>query len=100
MFAKMGLSTKLYLGFGAVVAVIIALCGFLYLKLKSVEALEKIITGDCLPGMASVGRLESLAREIYERVPEHINSRDAAAKLAFEAEMAKMHNQFNDELKG
>ncbi|MEO6094786.1 MAG: hypothetical protein ABIW76_03565, partial [Fibrobacteria bacterium] len=73
MFAKMGLSTKLYAGFAAVLSVFLALGGFLFIKLESVSLQERIITQDCLPGTATIGRLASVARENYELVPEHIN---------------------------
>jgi methyl-accepting chemotaxis protein len=99
MFAKMGLSAKLYAGFAAVLSVFLALGGFLFAKLDSVSAQEKIITGDCLPGTATIGRLASVARENYELVPEHINARDDAGKDAVEAEMAKWREAINSAYK-
>ncbi|MDB5047347.1 MAG: methyl-accepting chemotaxis sensory transducer [Fibrobacteres bacterium] len=99
MFAKMGLSAKLYLGFGAVLAVFLTLGGYLFTKLQSVDALEKIITGDCLPGMASVSKIVSLARENYELIPEHIIAKDLAGKQAVEAQMLAYRGKMDEELK-
>ena len=87
MFAKMGLAGKLYFGFGAVLVVQLLLGGFLYQRLGSVESLEKIITADCLPGMAAVARIQVLARENFELVPEHIMAKDAKARETAEARM-------------
>src|SRR4051812_41469823 len=72
MFSKMGLRAKLYFGFGTVLAIIMALGVFVYVKLGSVANLEKLITGDCLPGMAKMAEIETLSRARYELVPEHL----------------------------
>jgi methyl-accepting chemotaxis protein len=95
MFTKLGLGAKLNLGFGAVLAVFLGLGATLYVKLQSVGALEKIITGDCLPGIADVGRLQYLARENYELVPEHIMAHDKASKDAVEARMAELNGEID-----
>jgi methyl-accepting chemotaxis protein len=99
MFAKLGLSAKLYLGFGAVLAVFLALGGFLFTKLKEVQRLEQTITGDCLPGIASVSRMVSFARANFEMIPEHINTRDAAGKDAVENEMKRVSDLQEAEMK-
>src|SRR3954467_614199 len=88
MFAKMGLRAKLYFGFGTVLAIILALGAFIYTKLGSVRELEKLITGDCLPGMAKMAEVETLARARYELVPEHLMAHDAAGKQDVENRMA------------
>lgn len=95
MFVKMGLSAKLYAGFTAVLLVFLALGAVLYRELGEVAVLEKVITGDCLPGTATIGRLASVARENYELIPQHINARDDAGKDAVEAEMAVWRDAIN-----
>jgi methyl-accepting chemotaxis protein len=99
MLARMGLSAKLYSGFAAILMVILALGGFLYKKLGEVAVLEKIITSDCLPGTAAVANIQSVARENYEMIPEHINAKDIAGKDAVEAEMLKKRAATNEAYK-
>ncbi|MDB5103458.1 MAG: methyl-accepting chemotaxis sensory transducer [Fibrobacteres bacterium] len=99
MFAKMGLAGKLYFGFGAVLLVQLCLGGFLYRKLQSVDGFEKIITGDCLPGVASIGKLESMAKSNFESLSAHLLAQDPAAKDAVEAEMAKRSAEIDGILK-
>jgi len=70
MFSKLGLRGKLYFGFGMVVAIILGLGVFIYMKMATVRMLEKLVTGDCLPGMASMAQVEGMARQGYEMVPE------------------------------
>jgi methyl-accepting chemotaxis protein len=88
MFAKMGLAGKLYSGFAAVLLVQLMLGAFLYQKLHSVGKFEKLITADCLPGMAAVAKIQVLARENFELIPEHILAKDAKTREAVEARMA------------
>ncbi len=89
MFAKMSLSAKLYLGFGAVLVVLLSLGGFLFTRLQEVGKLQKIITGDCLPGVAAIGSLETAANNHFEFLSQHLLSQDAAKKDAVEGSMAK-----------
>jgi methyl-accepting chemotaxis protein len=89
MFAKMGLAGKLYFGFGAVLVVQLLLGGFLYRKLQSVSKLEKIITADCLPGVAAIGEMASAAKSQFGGLAEHLLAQDDAAKNAVEAGMEK-----------
>jgi methyl-accepting chemotaxis protein len=87
MFAKMGLAGKLYSGFAAVLLIQLLLGAFLYQKLHSVGTFEKLITADCLPGMAAVAKIQVLARENFELIPEHILAKDAKTREAVEARM-------------
>ena len=89
MFAKMGLSAKLYFGFGAVLLVFLLLSGFIFQRLQSVSKLEKIITGDCLPGVDAIGKMKSAAQSHFENLSRHLLSQDAASKDAVEGQMEK-----------
>ena len=87
MFSKLGLRAKLYFGFGTVLAIILGLGAFIYAKLGTVKDLEKLITGDCLPGMAKMADIATLSRARYELIPEHLLARDAAGRKEVEARM-------------
>lgn len=95
MFQRLGLTAKLYSGFGAVLVLISALCAFLLHKFSRVSTMETRITSECIPGLASIGKLLSVSRENFELLPEHINARDSAGKAAIEQEMLKHRAAIN-----
>jgi methyl-accepting chemotaxis protein len=81
-----------------VLAIILALGAFVYAKLGSVRDLEKLITGDCLPGMAAMADIETLARQGYEMVPEHLLAHDAATQQEIEKHMAASKSELDQAL--
>ncbi len=95
MFSRLGLSSKLYLGFGLVLALFGCLAVFLHAKLGDVGSLEKNINANCIPGLTGIGRIQTLARENFELVPEHVNARDAAARAKVEQAMLANRESVN-----
>ncbi len=89
MFAKLGLSAKLYIGFGAVLLVFLGLSGFVYQKLAGIRTLEKVITGDCLPGVATIGLLESKSLQNFENLSEVLLTKESAGQDDVEKESGK-----------
>ncbi|MDQ3000946.1 MAG: methyl-accepting chemotaxis protein [Fibrobacterota bacterium] len=63
MFKGLGLSAKLYLGFGCVLAVSAALGIFAYTRLVVIEGAANAITKDCLPGVISINKVNALAKD-------------------------------------
>ncbi|MDB5051678.1 MAG: methyl-accepting chemotaxis sensory transducer [Fibrobacteres bacterium] len=63
MLKSLGLSGKLYIGFGCVVFIAAALGVFAYTRLLAINASSTIITKDCLPGVLAIGKINSLAKD-------------------------------------
>jgi len=99
MFSKMGLRAKLYFGFGTVLAIILMLGAFIFVKLGSVKELEKLITGDCLPGMAAMADIETLARQQQDLIPQFLLAKDADTRKKIESDMADLNVQLDKGLK-
>jgi hypothetical protein len=78
---------RLTFGFGAVIAIVMALSGFVVLKLADINDAAHIIVNDSLPGIQHMMRAESLARQNMVATLQHIVSADEAKKLAIEEEM-------------
>ena len=63
MFKGFGLSAKLYLGFGCVLAISAALGVFAYTQLVVINTSSEAITKDCLPGVISINKINALAKD-------------------------------------
>jgi methyl-accepting chemotaxis protein len=90
MFARLGLSAKLYLGFALVLSLFLGLAVFLQSRLQSVKVLEKEINFDCIPGMTTIGQAESQIRAGFGLVLELVNARSDAERAGVESEILKI----------
>jgi methyl-accepting chemotaxis protein len=87
MFSKLSLSMKLYLGFAAMLVVTAALGVFLHLKLNAIDKWKQIILVDCLPGVESINKMESVVKEEFSLTQEHILANSAKEIQSVEGEM-------------
>jgi methyl-accepting chemotaxis protein len=63
MFKNLGLSAKLYLGFASVLVITAALGIFAYTRLVMIKGASDAITKDCLPGIISINKINSLNKD-------------------------------------
>ncbi|MEO6095797.1 MAG: methyl-accepting chemotaxis protein [Fibrobacteria bacterium] len=92
MFKNLSLSAKLYFGFGSVLAIATALGVFAYTRLVKIQDSSTIITKDCLPGIISISKINSLAKDNMRWTQAAILA-DGKDEIAAEKEKIKANVQ-------
>ncbi|HKP96764.1 MAG TPA: MCP four helix bundle domain-containing protein, partial [Fibrobacteria bacterium] len=82
------LSAKLYLGFGSVLVISAALGVFAFTRLLIINKASAAITQDCLPGILSISKVNSLAKDNL-RWTNGVILADTKAEVAAEEEKIK-----------
>jgi methyl-accepting chemotaxis protein len=99
MFKGMGLSGKLYAGFGMVLLIATALGTFAYTRLTQIDGKSRNITSDCLPGIFTAEEIQKRAVSLLLLPAKHILAQDKGEMDAIEAEMAKLKDEIGKLLK-
>jgi methyl-accepting chemotaxis protein len=99
MFKGMGLSGKLYAGFGAVLLIATVLGAFAYTRLTIIDAKSRAITADCLPGVFIAEEIQRRAVSLLLLPAKHILAQDKPEMDAIEGEMGKLKDEIGKLLK-
>jgi methyl-accepting chemotaxis protein len=84
MLKGTGLSTKLYLGFAAVLAVSASLGLYAQSQLRKITVLEELITSDCLPGVYEIEEIKSMMIRNQTNTLKHILAASPEEKESFD----------------
>jgi len=99
MFKGMSLSSKLYLGFAAVLLIASALGIFAYSRLIKIGGRARFITADCMPGGFLAEEIEMKAQELLLLPAKHILSQDKGEMEAIEARTTALKTEIDKSLK-
>jgi methyl-accepting chemotaxis protein WspA len=69
---------RIIFGFSAVMAIMMGLTTFAYLRLRDIEAQAAVLRSDLIPGLYIVGRLKAVSVETYTATQQHILEEDPA----------------------
>jgi methyl-accepting chemotaxis protein WspA len=69
---------RIILGFSAVMAIMVGLTLFAYVRLRSIEAQAAVLRSDLIPSLFIVGQLKSVSIETYTATQQHLLSEDPA----------------------
>ncbi len=95
MFKGMSLSAKLYAGFGAVLAIAVALGVFAYTRLVKINAEAKEITADCLPGLFLSEEIQKQTEENMLLTARHILADDKAEMETIDRDIVKVKEEID-----
>jgi len=90
MFQGKSLSAKLLFGFAAVVAIATMLGVFAFTRLIAIDKSAKAVTGDCLPGVISINKIASLAKDNMRWTTSAFLA-DNAAEVGIEEEKIRIN---------
>ena len=79
---------RILFGFCAVLAITVALGAFALARVLAIQADTTVITGDCLPGVYLVGKIEAEVKEAEMHVRKHLLATDPAAMDQIEKDLA------------
>ncbi|MEO7424856.1 MAG: methyl-accepting chemotaxis protein [Fibrobacteria bacterium] len=97
MLKKISLSSKLYLGFAAVLVVCTALGLYAFTQLTKIKTLQTLITSDCLPGVYQIEEINAMVLEIHALTINHIYG-DKEEKAILEGKMKMMKGRIDTAL--
>jgi methyl-accepting chemotaxis protein WspA len=69
---------RIILGFSAVMAIMVALATFTYVRIRGIEAQAAALRSDLIPGLFIVGKLKAVSIETYAATQQHILEEDPA----------------------
>jgi methyl-accepting chemotaxis protein WspA len=69
---------RIIIGFSAVIAIMVGLTTFTYVRLRSIEAQASVLRSDLIPGLFIVGKLKAVSIETYTSTQRHILEEDPA----------------------
>jgi methyl-accepting chemotaxis protein WspA len=69
---------RIIIGFSAVMAIMLGLTTFAYLRLRDIEAQAVVLRSDLIPGLYTIGRLKAVSIETYTATQQHILQEDPA----------------------
>jgi methyl-accepting chemotaxis protein WspA len=69
---------RIIIGFSAVMAIMVGLSTFAYVRLRGIEAQATVLRKDLIPGLFIVGRLHAVSIETYTSTQQHILEQDPA----------------------
>ena len=69
---------RIIIGFSAVMAIMVFLSTYTYLRLRAIEVQAAVLRNDLIPGMYLVGRLKSVSIETFTSTQQHILEDDPA----------------------
>src|SRR6202047_2415015 len=71
---------RIIIGFSAVMAIMLGLTTFAYLRLRDIEAQAAVLRSDLIPGLYIIGRLKAVSVETYTATQQHILEDDPAKR--------------------
>ena len=80
------IGTRIAAGFATVIAIAISLVFFAFAELRGIDRVSTIITGDNMPGIYIIGRIQSLQARKLAVVMEHVLRSDQTEMARLEAE--------------
>ena len=89
MFNGLKLSTKLYLGFAAVLAITAGIGAFAYARVVHIDRTARIITSENIVGVYWMGEINALTRRTLQIAALHLLSGDEAEMKGHEAKLAE-----------
>jgi methyl-accepting chemotaxis protein WspA len=69
---------RIIIGFSAVMAIMVGLTTFAYVRLRGIEARATVLRNDLIPGLYIVGMLKAVSIETYTSTQQHILEDDPA----------------------
>jgi hypothetical protein len=81
---------RLVVGFGAVLAITLALGAFAYVRVTQIAASSNVILTDSLPGVYNIGQIQAGAKDNLDLTLRHILASDEGEKQALEGRMASL----------
>jgi methyl-accepting chemotaxis protein WspA len=69
---------RIIIGFSAVMAIMVGLTTFAYVRLHGIEAQAAVLRSDLIPGLFIVGKLKAVSIETYTSTQQHILEEDPA----------------------
>jgi len=84
---------QINLGFISVLAIMTLLGAFAYRRLVSIQANADTITGDCLPGVYAIGRIEAEVRSAEMDLREHVLAESSEAMDAKETALIQCRDR-------
>src|ERR1700674_5504299 len=69
---------RIIIGFSAVMAIMVALTTFTYVRIRGIEAQAAVLRSDLIPGLFIVSRLKAVSIETYTSTQQHILEEDPA----------------------
>jgi methyl-accepting chemotaxis protein WspA len=69
---------RIIIGFSAVMAIMMGLTTFAYVRLRDIEAQATVLRSDLIPGLYIIGRLKAVSIETYTATQQHILEEDPA----------------------
>ncbi len=93
------IGTRIRAGFGCVLALMLMMGGFLYLKMDEVDASARIVAKESLPGVYYSGQMQILTAQRFSYLYQHITSNDRAEMARLEARMAEAGEKMNETMR-
>jgi methyl-accepting chemotaxis protein WspA len=67
---------RIIIGFSAVMAIMVALAAFTYVRIRGIEAQAAVLRSDLIPGLFIAGKLKAVSIETYAATQQHILEKD------------------------
>ena len=96
---KWTIGKRLGVGFSVLVTITMAMGALAYVRLLDINQTSTSITGDALPGVQLIGKLDSNVREQRSFILRHIETDDAARKKEYERQITDYATRISEGLK-